>query len=107
VADGSGTAGGGGADGPVVVDDPAAARFELRIDGELAQLVYERTGDRLTLLHTEVPDSLGGRGLGGRLVRAALASAAGDGLTIVPSCPFARRWLEGHPDEAGAVTIDW
>jgi hypothetical protein len=25
----------------------------------------------------------------------------------VPLCPFARSWLEKHPDEIGAVSIDW
>jgi len=25
----------------------------------------------------------------------------------VPLCPFARSWLERHPDEASAVPIDW
>jgi len=28
------------------------------------------------------------------------------GLTIVPTCPFARAWLRRHPDEAARVSID-
>jgi hypothetical protein len=88
-----------------VVDNPAEERFELRVDGHLAELVYHVHGDRLTLIHTEVPDELGGRGLGGTLVQAAIDRAARDHLTIVPSCPFARRWLERHPDAIGGVTI--
>ena len=59
------------------------------------------------LVHTEVPDEWGGRGIGGRLVRAALAPGRGHDLIVVPWCPFARRWLHEHPDEAAAVTIDW
>jgi predicted GNAT family acetyltransferase len=90
-----------------VRDNPAESRFELVEDGALAELVYRRRGDRLVLVHTGVPDELGGRGLGGVLVRAALARAAEGGLTIVPLCPFARSWLEKHPDEIGDVTIDW
>ncbi len=61
----------------------------------------------MLLVHTEVPEAWGGRGIGGRLVRAALARAKANGLTVVPWCPFARRWLQEHPDEAAAVTIDW
>lgn len=90
-----------------VIDNVALERFELTEDGHLAELLYHVHGDRLTLIHTEVPEELGGRGLGGALVRAALARAARDHLTIVPSCPFARRWLREHPDEVGEVTIDW
>jgi hypothetical protein len=90
-----------------VVDNVAEERFELTEDGHLAELVYHVHNDRLTLIHTEVPDELGGRGLGGVLVQAALARAARDKLTIVPNCPFARSWLEKHRDAIGDVTIEW
>jgi len=40
-------------------------------------------------------------------VSAALGIARDEGLTIVPWCPFARRWLREHPDRIGDVTIDW
>ena len=90
-----------------IVDNPDKRRFEWVGDGHLAQLQYHLAGTRLTLVHTEVPDGLAGKGLGGGLVRAALGRAAADGLTIVPTCPFARRWLTEHPDEVGDVTIDW
>ena len=90
-----------------IVDRDDEERFVF-VDGEhLAELDYHVHGDRLTLIHTEVPDELGGRGLGGRLVRAALERAKRDGLTIVPNCPFARDWLEKHPDAIGDVTIAW
>jgi predicted GNAT family acetyltransferase len=90
-----------------VRDNQADNRFELVEDGHLAELVYRTRADRLVLVHTEVPDELGGRGLGGVLVRAAVARAAQDGLTIVPLCSFARSWLEKHPDALGDVAVDW
>jgi predicted GNAT family acetyltransferase len=40
-------------------------------------------------------------------VEAAVDRAARDDLVIVPLCPFARRWLQRHPDAAGRATIDW
>ncbi|CAN5734638.1 GNAT family N-acetyltransferase [soil metagenome] len=93
-------------DGADVEDNPEAGRFELVVDGHLAELTYERTADRLVLIHTGVPEDLEGQGLGGRLVRAAIGVAARDDLTVVPKCPFARRWLERHPDEVGEVSIE-
>ena len=90
-----------------VVDNVAVERFELEEDGHLAELVYHVHGNRLTLIHTEVPDELGGRGLGGKLVQAALARARRDQMTVVPRCEFARGWLEKHPDAIGDVTVDW
>lgn len=90
-----------------VIDNTDASRFELRADGWLAQLVYHVRGDRLVLIHTEVPLELEGRGLGGRLVTAAVDRAAREGLTLVPLCPFARGWLERHPEAASRAVIDW
>lgn len=90
-----------------VIDNTDASRFELRADGWLTQLVYHVRGDRLVLIHTEVPLELEGHGLGGRLVTAAVDRAAREGLTLVPLCPFARGWLERHPEAASRAVIDW
>jgi uncharacterized protein len=90
-----------------VTDNVEDARLEIHADGELAELIYRTRAGRLVLIHTGVPDSLGGRGLGGQLVLAALDKALREGLTVVPLCPFARSWLERHPDQAARVTIDW
>jgi hypothetical protein len=90
-----------------VVDVPAEDRFVARAEGMEAELVYRVDGDRLFLLHTEVPESLGGRGIAGQLVRAAVRRAEADHLTVVPWCPYARRWLKEHPDEAGGIQVDF
>ena len=90
-----------------VTDTQAASRFEITDDGHLAELRYHRSGNRLALIHTEVPVELEGRGIGGRLVAAAVARAAREGLTIVPFCPFARGWLERHAEVADQAAIDW
>ena len=92
------------ADTPIV-DNTAAGRFELRDGEHLAELVYRIDGKRLVLVHTGVPDELGGRGLGGELVRAALGKARAEDLVIDPQCPFARGWLAKHPDESQGVLV--
>jgi predicted GNAT family acetyltransferase len=89
-----------------VIDNTDASRFELRADGWLAELVYRLRGDRLVLVHTEVPVELEGRGIGGRLVTAAVDRAAREGLTLVPLCPFARDWLDRHPEAASKAVIE-
>lgn len=109
----------GPSDADAVVDDRPHHRFVHRRhtsngdadsngDGVDAELVYRlEDGDRMILIHTGVDESLQGRGMGGRLVRAAVGRARAEGLTIVPWCPYARHWLDEHPDAAGAVSIDW
>jgi predicted GNAT family acetyltransferase len=95
------------ADDAPVVDDTAYSRFVIREGGAEAELIYALQGDRLILVHTGVPEEWGGHGIGGRLVRTALARARANGLTVVPWCPYARHWLQEHPDDAATVTIDW
>ena len=90
-----------------VVDDQDAHRFRYVEDGREAELVYRAGGDELILIHTGVPDELGGRGIGGRLVQAALDRARETGETVVPWCPYARAWMEKHPDALDGLTVDW
>lgn len=85
-----------------VVDNVDLHRFELAVDGHIAELVYRREDDRIVLAHTGVPEELGGRGIGGVLVRAALDAAGARGATVVPECPFAKAWIEKHPDDVAA-----
>jgi uncharacterized protein len=90
-----------------ITDNTDASRLEIRAEGHLAELLYRRRGNRFVIFHTDVPPELEGRGLGGALVRAAIDRAASEDLTVVPLCPFARLWLERHPNVAAKATIDW
>jgi hypothetical protein len=83
-----------------VEDNPQASRLELIVDGNTAFLVYERTADTLTLVHTEVPPALRGQHIGDRLVEAALERGHRSGLRIVALCPFARAYLRKRQQRA-------
>src|SRR5438270_10232124 len=47
----------------------AEGQFEIVTEGKTAVLQYRRSGDSIRLLHTEVPESLRGRGLANQLAR--------------------------------------
>lgn len=81
-----------------VRDDRGASRFEAEVDGGLAVLDYRREDGRLILDHTEVPERLEGRGIGGALARAALDAARSEGLRVTIHCAFVRSWLRRHPE---------
>lgn len=81
-----------------VRDNEAAQRFELEQNGDVAFLVYEKTANSLTLVHTEVPPALRGHHLADFLVQAAVAFARHRGLRLVVVCPFARAYLKKHPN---------
>ena len=76
-----------------VVDNRARSRFELDIDGETAFLDYERGPLGLTLVHTEVPEHLRGRGHGTALVKGAVEIGRAEGLRIIAECAFAKAFL--------------
>jgi predicted GNAT family acetyltransferase len=82
-------------------------RFVVARGGLVAELTYHRDGERLVLDHDGVPEALSGQGVGSALVRAAVDVARASGLTLVPRCPFARRWLREHPELTDGVAIDW
>jgi predicted GNAT family acetyltransferase len=88
-----------------IVDNTAAGRLEYRDGDHLAELVYRIDGNKLVLVHTGVPDELGGRGLGGALVRAAIDKARAENLVVDPQCPFARGWLRRNPDARQGILL--
>ena len=88
---------------PDVVDNDGHNRLELVQGDERAELRYRVDGDRLVMEHTEVPESWGGQGVGGRLVIAAVTKAAREDLELVSECPFATKWMDKHPDEVLAA----
>ena len=61
---------------------------------------YRRDGDVLTVLHTEVPREINGRGHGSALVAGLLGIARAQGLTVVPACPFVRAFIARHAEYA-------
>jgi len=91
------------ADKVPVTNNESAKRFEARLGEHTAILTYMRQPDALVLVHTEVPEQLEGRGLGGDLVRTALEYARAQDLRIVPRCPFVVTWLERHPEYEDVV----
>ncbi len=83
-----------------VRDNPDAARYEIREDGQLVgSLRYRLKSDRITLIHTEIDDGYSGRGLATELVRGALEDARTRRLTVVPRCSFVASFIRRSPDD--------
>lgn len=84
--------------GPTVVDNPVAGRFEVLVDGEVAGFAeYRRTKDATAFTHTVVDPAYEGRGLGSTLARGALDATRAAGSPVLPFCPFIRRYIQRHP----------
>ena len=83
---------------PQVKDNPAAGRFEMGSGDSAAFVEYRRAGERIALLHTEVPEALSGQGVGSKLVRGTLDAVRAEGLKVVPRCEFVAAYIERHPE---------
>lgn len=81
--------------------DSAAQRFTAVVEGHTAELDYTLSDGLMTITHTEVPAAIGGRGIAGELVRAALGVARRAGWKVYPACSYAAAYLAEHPEESG------
>lgn len=81
-----------------VRDNRSEQEFELTVDGERAVAAYQLESKTIVFTHTKVPEAIEGRGVGSKLVRAALDSARDRGLKVVPQCTFVRAWIDRHPE---------
>ncbi|MDP3458383.1 MAG: GNAT family N-acetyltransferase [Hyphomonas sp.] len=84
--------------------DTARQRYSLVINGTEAYLTYERPkpGHR-HITHTIVPDAIGGRGLGKRLVARIMEDVIAANETVSSSCWFASALIDKTPDWAGSL----
>jgi hypothetical protein len=84
--------------------DAARHRYELLVDGEVSGLAdYRERDGAVVILHSEVDPRLRGRGLGNELARRTLDHIRGQGVKVVPACPFFARFVEEHPEYADLV----
>lgn len=79
-------------------DNVAEARYELSVGGALAFAAYRLSERTITFTHTEVPTSLEGKGVGSRLIAAALDDARRRNLRVVAACSFVAAYVARHPE---------
>lgn len=81
------------------------SRFELVVDRQVAFAAYRHAPDATMVFHhTLVPESLRGRGLAGRVVRAGLEYARDEGFKVVPACSYVARFIATHPEFESLLT---
>jgi uncharacterized protein len=81
-----------------IAHEQSAHRFVAVVEGQECVLEYRLSGNTMTITHTGVPESLGGRGIAGDLTRFALDAARKLGWKIVPACSYAEAFFKKHPE---------
>jgi len=87
-----------------VTNNERAERFEMLVDGLRAILTYRRFSDLIVFLHAEVPRSLEGQGLAGKLTSFALDFARANHLRVVPRCPYVSNFIRKHSEYQDLVS---
>ncbi|OXB06808.1 GNAT family N-acetyltransferase [Flavobacterium pectinovorum] len=74
------------------INDTRRGYFEAVEDGkEAGKMTYTWAGDSKFIIdHTEVSEEFNGKGVGKKLVMAAVEYARTNNLKIIPLCPFAK-----------------
>jgi len=80
----------------VVSNNETSNRFEAQVGGHTAFIEYRRSPEVITFLHSYVPPSLEGYGIGGQLARAGLEFARSKGLKVIAVCPFVKAYIRRH-----------
>jgi uncharacterized protein len=74
-------------------------RFEIDRDGGTSYLAYEIDGEGwISLLHTEVPPALRGRGIANELAQMGLEYAKAHELKVDIVCPIVFHFLTKNPE---------
>ncbi|HEX3593992.1 MAG TPA: GNAT family N-acetyltransferase [Polyangiaceae bacterium] len=88
----------------MVRDNVELSRFELEAPGGTGFLTYRRSPGVVILVHTEVPESIGHRGVGSELVRGVLDLLRARGDKVIPRCKFVAAFIEKHPEYEDMIT---
>lgn len=73
-------------------------RFEIESNGSVAYLEYSLAGKVLELIHTEVPESMRGKGVAAELAQSALQWAREHGAKVDVVCPLVAGYMKKHPE---------
>src|SRR5689334_22070079 len=83
---------------PTVVNNEQQQRFEIHVGDEVAFLEYRFHQNEIALMHTLVPESLGGKGLAATLAKYALDWAREHKMPVIVYCPYVSAYLKRHPE---------
>lgn len=81
-----------------LIDNKQQHNFELWLENKRSFIDYNKKGNKVYLLHTEVPKELEGRGVASALVEKTLKHLENENLKLVPLCTYVQSFLKRHPE---------
>ena len=86
------------------IDDSGKGAFFIEEDGKhVAEMVISISGGNLTVYHTEVSESLKGKGVSTELLEKMVKYVRDNNLKVIPLCPYVNVQFRRHPDKYGDI----
>ena len=79
-------------------------RYEIDLGGATAVATYEKSGKKLVFVHTIVPETHQGEGVGTALITGALRDVRERGQKVIPQCPFVAAFIRDHAEYEDLVS---
>lgn len=83
------------------------SRFELTFEGYTAFIDYKKRENIISLIHTESPPELAGKGVAKALIIKTLHYLEEHGNILVPLCPLVFGYIKKNPEWARIVREDY
>jgi len=82
------------------IEDNGKGAFFVEEDGKrVAEMVVSISGSNLTVYHTEVSESLKGKGVSTQLLEKMVQYVRDNHLKVIPLCPYVNVQFRRHPDK--------
>ena len=83
-----------------LIDKDDRKAFVIEDDGQIvAEMEVTMTPSTMTVHHTNVDDKLKGQGVAQKLLASMVSYARGNGMLVVPLCPYVHAQFKRHPDQ--------
>lgn len=80
--------------------------FNLYEDGaKIGEMVVSIQKDRLTVYHTEVDESVAGKGYAKLLLNAVVSHVKENNQKVIPLCPYVHAQFKKNPEEYNAIWL--
>lgn len=90
-----------------IVKNEGGKRFELTVDGYTAFIDYKERNNVITLIHTESPEELAGRGVATALIEKTLIYLEENNIELIPLCPLVVAYIKRHTEWIRIVRDDY
>ena len=90
-------------EGYKIVNNEKLMHFEIHEGDAIAYMEYRFYKNDIAFMHTEVPESMGGKGVASALAEYAFKFAKEHKRPVMVYCPFAAAYLKRHPELRGQL----